>query len=281
MHRPTSRSLLALLPFLAACAGGPGAAGGGPATLDFQVPSQAQMSYTQSDTAVVSVDAGGQMIDVNMVSNALLDMSFAPAERGVRVTATWRELEASVSNPMGAPERFGVDDVEGPLVFDLDRRGAAQVVTTPTLDGNAAQMVSPHAVAHSFFPRLPGGAPTPGMSWTDTIAYEAEEEAGSTMTRSIVTYTVAGDSTVAGRTFLKVNLSGESSQMVEGVMSGMGFIQDAAGGLRGWFLWDLAAGAMHSQVVETDMQGTMDVDAAPFPLEISMRGVSRTTRAGN
>jgi hypothetical protein len=278
MRRGAIRTSLFLIPFAAACAGGPGGGGMSPPTLTFQVPDQPQVRYSQADTAVISIDAGGQMFDVSMVSNAVMDMTFAPAENGVRVTATWAELDATVSNPMGAPERFSVDDVDGPLVFDLDSRGVAQVVSAPSLKANVAQMVSPAALANGFFPRLPGGAPTPGMTWTDTIAFEADEGVGSTISRSIVTYTVAGDTAVAGQTLLKVDMEGEMSQTAEGVTSGMSFVQDAAGSFSGYFLWDLAGGIMHSQMSESELVGTMDVDAAPFPLDIAVRGVSRVSR---
>jgi hypothetical protein len=275
MHRGTVRTILALLPSVAACAGGPGGGTTSPPTLTYQVPDAAPVAYVQADTAVMSIDAGGQMFDVNVVSQAVMDMEFAPVEAGVRVTATWTELDAYVSNPMGAPERISVDDVDGPLVFDLDSRGVASVVSAPTLTGSATQMVSPASVANGFFPRLPGSAPTPGMTWTDTISFEAEEGVGSTVSRSIVTYTVAGDTVVAGTTLLKVDMSGETSETVEGVTSGMAFIQNSSGEVGGHFLWDLTAGMMHSQVTESDLVGTMDVEAAPFPLDVAIRAISR------
>ena len=274
MRRPLSRTVVALLPLAAACAGGPGGGEISPPTLSFQVPNPPSVSYTQADTAVISIDAGGQMLDVNVVSDAVMGMNFEPIEGGLRVTATWTKLDAYVSNPMGAPERVSLDDVDGPLVFDLNGRGVANVVSAPSLEGSAAQMVSPAAVANDFFPRLPGSAPTAGMTWTDTIAYEADEGVGSTVSRSILTYTVAGDTAVAGRTLLRVDLVGETSQTSEGVTSGMAFVQSASGEVSGYFLWDLAAGLMHSQVTETDLVGTMDVAAAPFPLDIAIRGIS-------
>jgi len=270
-----------VLPLMAACAGGPGGGSGGPAALAFQVPQQTTAAWVQADTAVISVDAGGQMIDIQALSRAVVDMSFAPAEAGVQVTATWRELEATVSNPMGPAERMDIDDVEGSLVFTLDRRGAATMVSAPTLKGNAANMMASSETVHGFFPRLPGTPPTAGMTWTDTIAFEADEAAGPIVARTIMTYTVAGDTVVAGRTLLKVDMAGDASHTQEGVTSGMSFVQDMAGTLRGYFLWDMGAGMLHSQVTFSELTGTMDVDAVPFPLDVSMRGVSRVSPAGS
>lgn len=275
MRTGTVLAALAALSVTAACAGSPGAGSAGPSVLAFQVPSQPTLSYAEADTAIISVDAGGQMVDIQMLGRSVVDMSFAPSDAGVRVTATWRELEATVTNPMGPAERMNLEDVDGSLVFDMDRRGAATLVSGPSLRGIAANMWSNADVVHGFFPRLPGGPPAPGMTWTDTISFEEEEEAGPLVARSILTYTVAGDTVVDGRSLLKVDLAGDVSRTQEGVTSGMSFVQDLAGTLRGHFLWDLGAGALHSQVTLMEVAGTMDVAAVPFPLDVSMRGVTR------
>jgi len=280
MRAVVRRSVLGALPLVAACVGASGGGTAGPSALAFHVPAERAVAYQQADTAVISVDAGGQMIDIQALSSAVMDMTLTPAEGGVRVTATWRELEGTVTNPMGPAERVSTDDVEGSLVFTLDRRGAAEMVSAPTLKGNAANMVAMSDVVHGFFPRLPGTAPTPGMTWTDTIAYEAEEAAGPLVARSIVTYTVAGDTVVDGRTLLKVELAGDDTRTQEGVTSGMAFVQDMAGTVRGHFLWDVAAGMLHSHVSWSDYTGTMEVDAVPFPLDVNMRGVSHVGPAG-
>ncbi len=281
MRRGSSLLSLSLATVVAACAGGPGSGNAGPAVLGIQVPEGGTASYVQADSGLISIDAGGQMIDVRAVSEATLDMAFANAADGVEVTATWRSLDATVTNPMGAPERADTDDVEGPLVFNLDRRGVATVVTLPELSGNAAQMVSGASMAHTFFPRLPGESPTMGMAWSDTIAFEAEEAGNNTVAEIIVNYTVVGDTLVDGRNLLKVDMTAQDDRTSEGVTQGMGFVQSVSGDVTGYFLWDLSAGMLHSMVQESEMFGTMEVDMAPFPLDISMRGKTVITLAGN
>ena len=274
-------SIAAVAPFVLACGGGPGGGSAAPAALAFDVAAERTVSYAQSDTAVISVDAGGQMIDIQALSESVMDMTFTPSERGVQVSATWRELDATVSNPMGPAERVTADDVEGPVVFNMDRRGAANLVSTPTYRGSAGNMLSSSEVVHGFFPRLPGTPPTPGMTWTDTIAYEADEVAGPLTARTVMTYTVAGDTVVDGRTLLKVELYGSDTRTQEGVTSGMAFVQTTDGTLSGHFLWDLEQGMLHSQLTYADFTGTMDVDAVPFPLDVAMRAVSHVSPAGS
>ena len=281
MQRRPLAFALALLPLAAACAAGAGSGSSAPGRLAITVPQGGSAAYTQVDSAVISVDAGGQMIDVNAVTHQVLDMTFSRAPGAVEVTATWRELDAVVSNPMGAPERADIDDVEGSLVFTLDPRGAATVVTKPDLRGTAVQMVDPATVAHGFFPRLPGTPPTPGMTWTDTIAYESDSGEASSQVRSIITYTVVGDTVVDGRSLLRVDTEGSDERTAEGTTAGMDFVQNVSGTVEGFFLWDLAAGKLHTQFTESDMSGTMELAAAPFPLGVAMRASSLVTPAGN
>ena len=119
------------------------------------------------------------------------------------------------------------------------------------------------------------------MTWTDTISYSADEGDASTVAETVYTYTVVGDTVVNGMNLLKVDMRGVDDRTIEGATAGMGFVQTVSGDITGFFLWDLAAGMMHSTFVETEMFGTMDVDMAPFPLDVSMRGKTRVVPAGN
>jgi hypothetical protein len=223
----------------------------------------------------MSIDAGGQLIDVVILGDGVLDMDFAPAEDGARVSVTWADLDIEMTNPMGAPERASEADIDGPVVFDMDRLGRTELVSEPALEGRAQQMVVPRALVESFFPRLPGTPPTPGMTWTDTVSFEAEVPEAATTTRMILDYTVVGDTLVDGRTLLRIDMRGQGSTLQEGNTQGMDFIQDLSGDVSGFILWDLAAGVMRYQQMETEYGGSMEVSAAPMPLEVSMRSTTR------
>lgn len=279
--RAAIRPSLALLPLLAACAGGPGGGGAGPASLAFTMPEDPVVTYTQADTGEVVLDMGGQVINMDMRTDAVMDLEFAPADDGLQVTATWRELDASMSSPMTPPQRVAAEDIDGPLVFTLGRRGEAAMVSAPEIPMQAGQLVSPTQTAMAFFPRLPGTPPTAGMTWTDTIRYETDEGGVKQKIRTLVNYTVAGDTTVAGRTLLKVDMDGTQSVQAEGRQQGMRIYQDMNGSVGGFFLWDLATGIMEYQFGEVDMSGTMDLDAAPYPLDMRVSAVSHVTRGGN
>lgn len=259
---------------VSACAGGAGPSSSSPPVLGYSVDGAVNHSYSQADTTSLDLDMQGQVIDVRIRQTALLDMALAPTPEGVQVTATWPDLTVVMTNPMGPAERTTEDDVDGALVFTLDPRGAAEVVSVPTLKGSAPQMVVPQGIAQGFFPRLPGTPPTPGMSWTDTVAYEADIQGAQTSSETVFTYTVAGDTLVEGRSLLKVAMDGEGTTSQGGVTQGMNFTQELTGSEDGFFLWDLEAGVMRYRWTETAYSGTMSVAAAPFPLGVSLRGVS-------
>lgn len=265
-----STTALLLLPFLAACAsvyGGSASDSAAPLAYGAQ---QGELRYQIADTAIIVVDAMGQTIEVPTISNATLGMTFAATETGVRVTAEWEEWEAILANPMGASERSSVEQLDGPLVFDLDHRGRTSVVGIPNMRGNSELMLDPDAIAHSFFPRLPAMVASPGMTWTDTISYISDRAGTYSDVQSVTTYTVVGDTVVSGARYLRVDFTGIDSMESEGAQMGMAFTQTAQGTSRGFFLWDQTAGRLVETSYEARLEGLMDMDGVPVPLGVAM-----------
>ena len=266
----------ALTSFLVAC-GGAGEPPG-PPSLAYEVPVDPTATYVQADTAEVSVDAGGQMIDVTVASRATMEMSFAPAEGGgVRVTVLMTDLDATASNPMGPPQNVSEDAIDGELVFTLSPTGHGTLVSSPELDDEARSFVSPSVIAATFFPRVPGRAVVAGDSWTDTVSIDADEGDSTIEAVSVITYTAVGDTTVMGANYLKVELTADDERLVEGNQMGMDMSQELSGSSEGWFLWDPVRRLPAEIVIESEADGTMEVSAAPFPLAISAEGTTRIT----
>lgn len=260
------------LPFLAAC-GGAGAPSG-PPSLAYELPTMTSATYVQGDTARVEIDMGGQMMDMTVSSGATLAMTFASAGDGVQVTASFEDFSATATNPMGPPQTASGSQVSGNMVFNLDRRGRTEFVEGPELEGLAEQFLTPAAMAATLFPRLPGRAVAVGDMWTDTVDVNAQQSTGSTSAHSVVTFTVAGDTTVAGRSLLKVTFTSDDTQHTEGAQAGFDVVQDLSGESEGHFLWDMAAGMVYESVTESDLTGNMNVSAAPFPLSVAVRSTS-------
>jgi hypothetical protein len=268
----------ALLLFGMAACSGPGAVtprGG----LMYELPETPTLVYVSESSQDVSVDAGAMgTMDIQGSSEITLAVTFAPAEEGMQVTVEFQELSASLTNPMAGTTTASESDIEGNLVFIMDKMGKGTPVSTPEVKGDAEQLVQPGGLVHEFFPRLPGAAVNPGDTWTDTVAYELPVADGSSSSSSVTTYTLVGDTVVDGVTLMKVTYDGEGEAVAEVMTQGMEVIQSFSGDVTGMFLWDPARGVMTFNESFQDMDGMTEVPAAgipPMPMTISGSGTVR------
>lgn len=279
--RTRSIPLLATAFVLTACASGGGpSADSSPPALAYAMPDGGTLVYSQSDTVRVEVDMGGQTLPITQASDGVMSMDFTAQPTGLRVSATYLDLDASADNPMAGTERFSEADIEGAFVFDLTPRGKGTLVSGPELKGAAAQMVSAGTMAATIFPRLPDRPVVAGDRWVDTLEVVVDEEAGHIETRSISEYTVRGDTLVDGRTLIRVDFVSDDEREVQASEQGVDITQDLGGRSSGFFLWDPAARALHSQSSSSQMTGTMEVTGAPFPLGLTVEASSRMERGG-
>ncbi len=242
----------------------------GPPALAYSVPPGSAATYVQGDTVQMEMDMGGQMMDVTVAMSATLDLAYAGAGEAVEVTATYRDFEITASNPMAGTQRGDESEIDGPIVFTIDRKGAGTLVSGPSIEGVAAQAVSPGAMAAGFFPRLPGRAVTVGESWTDTVSIKTQEDAGTNEGTTVYAFTAAGDTVVGGRSLLKVTFTMDDERT--SLMSQMGadIRQDVSGQGDGFYLWDAGRNLVVEQYVEARLRGTMEVSVAPMPFGLDM-----------
>ncbi|MDX1494983.1 MAG: hypothetical protein R3253_13025, partial [Longimicrobiales bacterium] len=186
------------------------ACAGGPAALEYGLPADRDLRYSYADTTTVGISVMGQSLEMAQRGVAEYAVSFSPAPAGVNVTMSVSSLEGALSQPMGAPVRFDQDDVQGVLVFSLDRRGNAVIAERPAVSLEARQFVSGLVLANHFFPGLPGGAAGVGDSWVDTVSYRGSEGSGERSETAILRYTVVGDTLMAGRVLTEIGVQGTS-----------------------------------------------------------------------
>ena len=268
-------STLAAAAALAACGGGPPK----PAGLAYSLPDPSSVTYTTGDTIKIDVDAGGQIIPVDLGVSYALSAAFSRAPDGVRISAEVQDFHAMQSNPMGAPITADGSGISGPVVFSLDRRGTPTLESQPEVTGSSASFFQPLEVAHMFFPRLSGRAAHPGDTWTDTIHFESSRQEGDLAYTTVLKYAVAGDTVVAGRSLLKIAVEGTAESTTSGSVGGMDFSQKVSGDVTGWVLWDVERALMTEMFGSTDANGTMDVSVAPYPMSIHYMKQSRTRLA--
>jgi hypothetical protein len=272
---------LVLLLGLTACAGPGGVGPGG--GLMYQVPESPSVVYLTGDTSNIDIDAGAMgSFRMRGTGTSTMAVTFARGDGGVQVTATFQELNARLSQPMGGAQTATEADVEGDIVFTLDSRGHSTPVSLPEVKGAASQLANPQALVYEFFPILPGGAVNPGDTWTDTLSYQVQTDQGDAETSSVMTYTLQGDTVVDGRTLLHITVSGRADITGSGVQEGMEVIQVFSGDIEGTVLWDVARALYVSGYFERDMSGTVEVPAAGMPpMPMTMTGKSHVKLQGS
>jgi len=260
----------ATLTTLAACGGGGPAA---PVGLAYSLPTPATVTYVTGDTADMDIDAGGESMQARTTGRSTMVASFTRAPEGLSVSLEVTDLDARVSTPMSSASA-DENGIEGPLVFTMDRRGSVTLVSQPEVTQEASQFFGPIELANSLFPRLPGRAARTGEQWTDTVTFDGPQGGGHVKGVTILTYTVAGDTVVGGRSVVKLDVVGTSEIDASGVITGMDFSQSVKGSVEGWVLFDIGRSLMVENYADGDLRGSMDVSAAPFPLGVRIRSRS-------
>lgn len=247
---------------LASCGGGPST----PPALAYRLPTEPEVSYVVGDTAVISIEALGQSLALDVASAAEYAVSFARADDGLSVTLRLEDLDATVAVPIAGPMTFDESSVTGDLVFTLGRRGEVSLVSMPEIDAAARQLVPIEQMAHSFFPALPGIAVAVGDRWSDTVAFESEGGGGE---RTVLDYTVVGDTLVGGASLLHITFTGTSEMTQALSMQGTEIEQTTNLELDGHVLWDLQRGLMVERA--THMNGTGSVQTPLLPARLPTR----------
>jgi hypothetical protein len=264
--------LLASVSLLAAsCGGAPPA----PPALAYGAGPGADLTYDFADTTEVDVSVMGQSMQLSQRGVATYDVSLVNTTVGVDVVLNVRTLDATLSQPMGAPVRVDQSAVRGALEFSLDRIGGVTLTSTPSVADEASQMVSGLSLAHGFFPRLPGRAALPGDTWVDTVSWSGAEGPGARSERSVLNYTVRGDTVVDGRALLMISVAGETTVTNELAIAGMSVGQRSELEVEGHVLWDLQSNTLYEQVRHASGPGQVSVPIAPAPLPIRVRSTQR------
>ncbi len=242
--------------------GGPPSPDGG---LSFRLPGAAGATYTAGDSLVISVDSPMGSLTMNMDSEMTLDMAFEQAAGGIQVTADVAAFDASMNNPLTGRMTVDEGNVDGPLVFVVRPDGGVTVATVPSVTGGAEQLRPFLSLPYEMFPRFPRGTVATGSRWVDTVAWSGSPEEGSFASTTVYTYTLQGDTAVAGTTLLRIAATGETT--LQGSMEAGGFAieQRLAGTTSGFYLWDPAAGLLHSAELNRALEGSLRMPSMNLP----------------
>ena len=217
--------------------------------LAYRLPSPATATYHLVDSTTASMVTIGGAESLGAHTALSYALTFQADDAGVRVTGELTAFAAAASEPFGGTTAFtreqaGMRD----FALVLGPSGVAEVAS-PSLaaDSDLPILVHPHTV---FFPRLPDSQVEAGGTWVDTVM-TALGGGGETSKVVAYTYTVAGEETVDGRSYLRVDVSGEGT-MIEAGDEGT-----LTGGENGYFLWDTERGLMAVLEISRSFEGSV------------------------
>ena len=263
---------LPLFLFAVAGCGGVAMLGGVAPEMVYSVPDANPLTYEQSDSMTLSVDAPGMgALTLRIDKLMMLGMTFAPPASGVRVTTVIERLSARMTNPLSAPITLTESDVQGALILHVSGRGTAEMTEAPAVANVEGPLFSVATLAHELLPRLPPPGTEIGGDWMDTISYSSEDASGSLDVTWIGTSRLVGDTVVDGRRLRLVRTDAEVAIDVAGIVSGMSMTQSMAGPEKGFYLWDRLQGVLYSQEVERNFTGSVRVPIMPGPLGLSAK----------
>ena len=239
--------------------------------LAYRVPATPTVTYHAADTLAQTFNAPGGTATFTLSMALTLATTFEEDPGGVRVTADVETLSATMAAPMGT-EPLPLE-VTGAYVFVLGPDGTVEVVSGPEIPG-AAEAVTPLAgLHHEWFPILPGTPVQPGDDWVGTVAWSYEGAVSRSSSSTVFSYTLVGDTMVAGRAFRKISIAGEAELTSATNQNGADLETTLVGSNTGHALWDAERGLLHSLEVTFDYSGTMKTPMGELP--ISVVGSSR------
>lgn len=267
-----------VMTLMGACAsGGPPSVTSTPgsnAALAYRMPSSNPLTYETGDTMAISMNMGGMNVDVAIHASATMQLDFANTGSGLNATLTYLVLSGAFTNSMGPSVTIGEGDKPGPATVSISPSGKVTVVNRPAqIAATVRQVLGSESIYQRLFTRLPGRAVSAGESWVDTLSVNDEAEGMTTSNTMILRSTLAGDTTVGGRSLKLIRTEGTTETNVSGNVSGIDLRQALTGTISATSLWDTTRGVLIERKEYTTSSGTMDMPA------MNMTGIPVSSRS--
>lgn len=191
--------------------------------------------YRLEQVTEATQEMAGQSMSSTMTTTQVIGVQLEPgASDSLAVTFTVDSVGIQAEIPQAqAAAQAEADKLIGAKVTGMvSPRGA--IGSLARVGGDSASAGDLSAGFRNFFPRLPQGELTAGMTWTDTTTSRFDANGIDGTATSVVTYTVAGDTAVSGRQAWRIAQKGTvtmngtgNSQGQDLALSGSGTIEGA------------------------------------------------------
>ena len=205
----------------------------------------------------------GQSQEFETISNQLLSLAVAKAGDALSLTMTLDSATVTSGAPTGAPDMSSAIGMKFVGTMALD----GKVASSQVLDKSGVVSTSDFAGnLRSILPRLRVGA-TKGAVWADSFTVLGKQGDADVTAESVVNYTLAGDTMVAGTRAWKV--TSVSATKITGKGSRMGSDYTIAGDVKGTGTSVVStAGILLGQFSESNSNLSVDVPAAQMTIPI-------------
>jgi hypothetical protein len=256
---------------LAGCVGVTGAPS--PDGLAYDRPDPNPATYTFADTTELSIETPVGPMEVLTALAGTAELEFRGRDHDFQAFVRFPELSGVFRNPMQDPAVVDAADIEGPFTVRVGPRGLTEVTDTPSLAGVLGDITGPETLVRSLFVLLPGRPVATGDSWVDTVRVVEETADARSMTTSIITSSIVGDTVVDDRRLLQIRTTSEVETQLTGSAGGVALEQVLAGTGVGQVLWDEAAHLVFQRTETASLTGTMalpEVGGPPMAVRVSV-----------
>lgn len=272
-RRATTTAGAAAVFLLTACVGPPGVPA--PAGLAYGEPEPNPAVFVFSDSATFAIQAPGYgVLEVETARRGTAQLHFQNTSDKLWVRLRFTAFEGSVRTPSQGSSSVDAADLGGPLGVEVSFEGAVTVVDSPSVTPALLDVAGLESLVRPFFPPLPGGRVGPGARWVDTVRTREEVRGIVTRGTSVITSTLAGDTTVAGRRVLRIVTETDVSVEASGASGGVDVEQALRGTLMGEVFWDEAAHLLIERAERGVLSGSLampGVGVDPLPVTARVR----------
>jgi hypothetical protein len=240
-------------------------------TLGAYAPAAAK--YRMTSIQKTSQTMMGQDQQFETTTNQLLSLAVTKVGDALTLTMTLDSATVTSTAPTGVPdvsEAIGLKFIGG---MALDGKVASSQVT----DKAGAPSTSQFAFnMRSILPRLRPGA-AKGATWVDSITAVGKQGDADLTSETVLNYTLAGDTTVAGTKAWKI--VGVAATKISGKGNRMGADYTITGDVKGTITSVVSgAGVLLGQFNESDSNLTVEVEAAGMTIPIAQHSTVKVER---
>jgi hypothetical protein len=269
LPRHGSRAVAVAAGLLAACAG-PGRPG--PEALGYQRPDPNPATYTFADTAALSVETQmGPMSALTGLSGTA-ELDFRARDHAFQVYVRFPDLRGTFRAPGQDPAVVDGSAVDGHFTVRVASTGFAAITESPKLGGALPDIIGPESLVRGLFVHLPGRPVGVGAQWVDSMTVTEEVGETRSVSRTLITSILEGDTVMAGRRLLRIRTEAITQVTLAGVSGGVEVEQDLSGTVTGLVLWDHQAGLLFRRTEAGTLSGTLTLPgvADPMPVQVDV-----------